>query len=67
LLCRDLSYFLGSPIMGQVGPRISQLPIPGLEQIPVLGTILFRQDMMTYLSFILVILAWFLYSKPGRV
>jgi simple sugar transport system permease protein len=67
LLCRDLSYFLGSPIMGQVGPRISQLPIPGLEQIPVLGTILFRQDMMTYLSFILVILAWFFIFKtrPG--
>lgn len=67
LLCRDLSYFLGSPIMGQVGPRISQIPIPGLERIPVLGTILFQQDMMTYLSFILVILAWFFIFKtrPG--
>ena len=67
LLCRDLSYFLGSPIMGQVGPRLSQLPIPGLERIPVLGTILFQQDMMTYLSFILVIFAWFFIFKtrPG--
>jgi len=67
LLCRDLSYFLGSPIMGQVGPRLSQLPIPGLERIPVLGTILFQQDMMTYFSFILVIFAWFFIFKtrPG--
>ncbi len=67
LLCRDLSYFLGNPIMGQVAPRISQLPIPGLEGIPILGTLIFRQDMMTYLSFVLVILAWFFIfrTRPG--
>src|SRR5208282_3248514 len=28
LLCRDLSYFLGNPIMGLPGPRISLAPIP---------------------------------------
>ncbi len=69
LLCRDLSYFLGNPIMGKVGPRISQVPIPGFERIPVLGTIFFRQDMMTYLSFILIVLAWFFIFKtrPGLI
>ncbi len=68
-LCRDLSYFLGNPIMGKVGPRISQMPIPVLERIPVLGTILFRQDVMTYLSFVLIVLAWFFIFKtrPGLV
>jgi simple sugar transport system permease protein len=67
LLCRDLSYFLGSPIMGQVAPRISQVPIPGLERIPILGTLIFHQDIMTYLSFIAVVLAWFYIfrTKPG--
>jgi simple sugar transport system permease protein len=68
-LCRDLSYFLGNPIMGKVGPRISQVPIPVLERIPVLGTIFFRQDVMTYLSFMLIVLAWFFIFKtrPGLV
>ncbi len=66
-LCRDLSYFLGNPIMGKVGPRISQVPVPGLERIPVLGTILFRQDVMTYLSFILIVATWFFIfrTRPG--
>jgi len=69
LLCRDLSYFLGNPIMGKVGPRISQVPIPGFERIPVLGTIFFRQDVMTYLSFILIVLAWFFIfrTRPGLI
>ena len=67
LLCRDLSYFLGNPIMGQVGPRISQVPLPGLENIPIIGSIFFRQDIMTYLSFIVIVLAWFFIFKtrPG--
>jgi len=69
MLCKDLSYFLGSPIMGKVAPRISQVPIPLLERIPILGPIFFRQDMMTYLSFVLIVLAWFFIfkTKPGLI
>ena len=69
LLCRDLSYFLGSPIMGEVGPRIGQLPIPGLMNIPILGPLLFRQDLMTYLSYLAVILSslFIFRTKPGLV
>ena len=58
LLCRDLSYFLGNPIMGSTGPRLSILPIPFLRDLPVLGPLLFHQDIMTYLSFVLIALAW---------
>jgi simple sugar transport system permease protein len=58
LLCRDLSYFLGTPIMGSTGPRLSALPLPVLRDIPVLGTLFFRQDAMTYLSFLLIAAAW---------
>jgi len=67
LLCRDLSYFLGNPIMGQIGPRLSLVPIPALEHIPVLGILFFRQDVMTYFSFVLIALAWFFIfkTKPG--
>lgn len=69
LLCRDLSYFLGNPIMGQPGPRLGQLTIPVLRDIPVLGPLLFRQDLMTYGSFALIALAWFYFNKtrPGLV
>ena len=66
LLCRDLSYFLGNPIMGSTG-RLSILPIPFLRDLPVLGVLLFRQDIMTYLSFVLIGLAWvFIFrTRPG--
>jgi general nucleoside transport system permease protein len=67
ILCRDLSYFLGNPIMGEKGLRLSASPIPALADIPVLGPLLFQQDIMTYLSFLLVFVAWvFIYrTRPG--
>jgi ABC-type uncharacterized transport system permease subunit len=67
LLCRDLSYFLGNPYMGLAGPRLSTLAIPGLEKIPYLGKLLFRQDWMTYLSIIVIFTAYFYIFKtrPG--
>jgi simple sugar transport system permease protein len=67
LLCRDLSYFLGNPIMGQMGPRLDLIPIPGFDKIPILGPLFFTQDFMTYMSFVIVFLIWFFISKtkPG--
>jgi len=69
MLCRDLSYFLGNPIMGQPGPRLVQAPLPYLKDIPIAGPLLFRQDLMTYMSYLLVILAWLYMNKtrPGLV
>ncbi len=67
LLCRDLAYFLGNPYMGSPGPRLPSLPIPGLEKIPILGTLIFHQDWMTYLSMVLVFVAYiYIYkTRPG--
>lgn len=67
LLCRDLSYFLGNPIMGATGPRLSNLPLPVLKDIPGLGVLLFRQDLMTYFSFLLIAAAWIYIfrTRPG--
>ncbi len=61
--------FLGNPIMGKVDRGTLRSPIPGFERIPVLGTIFFRQDVMTYLSFILIVLAWFFIfrTRPGLI
>jgi simple sugar transport system permease protein len=69
LLCRDLSYFLGNPIMGMPGPRLSIAPIPGLKDIPVIGVLFFRQDLMTYASFVLIVLAglYINQTRPGLV
>jgi simple sugar transport system permease protein len=67
LICRDLSDFLGNPYVAQPGPRLPFAPIAGLSDIPVIGTLFFRQDLMTYMSYLLVILAWaFVYkTRPG--
>ncbi|MGA2478862.1 MAG: ABC transporter permease [Spirochaetia bacterium] len=69
LLCRDLSYFLGNPLMGVTGPRTTIAPIPLLRDVPVLGVLLFRQDVMTYLSFLLIVAAWlFIFrTRPGLI
>lgn len=67
LFCRDLAYFLGNPFMGEKGPRLAVHPIPGLEKIPVLGTLLFEHDIMTYFSFVLIVVAWWwiFRTRPG--
>lgn len=67
LMCRDLSYFLGNPYMGLSGPRIPSLPIPVLSDLPVIGVIFFRQDILTYLSYVLIFVAWIwiFKTRPG--
>jgi simple sugar transport system permease protein len=67
LLGRDLSYFIGVPYMNIPGPALPSLSIPILRDIPFLGPLIFRQNVMTYLSFILVIIVWlWIYrTRPG--
>ncbi|MCC7209099.1 MAG: ABC transporter permease [Anaerolineae bacterium] len=59
LLCRDLAIFLGQPHRSEQGMPVPYLPIPGLRDIPIIGPILFNQDVFTYISLIVVVLAWF--------
>lgn len=67
LFARDLSYFMGNPFMGLQGPRVQGLDIPLLKDIPILGDLLFQQDPLTYLSMVLIGLAWWWIYKtqPG--
>jgi simple sugar transport system permease protein len=67
LLCRDLAYFLGNPIMGETGPRLGTISIPLMRNLPLIGTLFFRHDVMTYLSFLLILAAWiFIFrTRPG--
>lgn len=67
LMCRDLAYFLGNPYMGLSGPRVPSMPIPGLVDIPVIGTLFFSHDLQVYSSFLLILVAYiFVYkTRPG--
>jgi len=69
MTCRDLAYFLGNPFMGLTGPRLNPSPVPMLSQIPVIGTLFFKHDWMTYLSFLLIVIAWayIFRTRPGLV
>ncbi len=67
LTCRDLAYFLGVPYMNLPGPRLTSLEIPLLKDIPYLGQLFFRQDLLTYISFAVILLAWLwiFRTRPG--
>jgi ABC-type uncharacterized transport system permease subunit len=44
-------------------PTLPSIPIPGLSQIPILGDILFNQNILVYFSFLLsIFLYYFLYK-----
>jgi simple sugar transport system permease protein len=67
LLCRDLAYVLGNSYAHEPGPQVSPLPIPGLSGIPVLGPILFNQNLIVYLSLLVIVaIWWYMYkTQPG--
>jgi general nucleoside transport system permease protein len=54
LLGLGLSGLVGENFVGQPGARMPKLHIPGLSEIPFVGPVLFGQDAVVYLSFLLV-------------
>jgi ABC-type uncharacterized transport system permease subunit len=67
LAARDLAYFLGVPYMNAPGPTLPTWQIPILKDIPLIGPLFFRLDIITYLSYAVILLAWlWLYrTRPG--
>jgi simple sugar transport system permease protein len=57
----------GMPLVGQVGPRFHKAALPVLAEIPVIGLALFHQDVLVYVMYLLVPLAWYILYKtrPG--
>ncbi len=64
-----LSALIGQDMVGVAYDGIPKLVIPYLSDIPVLGTLLFQQDILVYGSILLVFLVWWFlkYSRAGLI
>lgn len=64
-----LSALIGQSMIGVAYTGIPKLAIPGLASIPVLGNILFNQDILVYLSIVMVVVVyWFMNaSRAGLI
>lgn len=66
-LFKDVAYFVGAPLLGQTGPQVPGWPVQGLCDLPGVGPVLFRHDLVTYAGYGLILLAsgWLLHTRPG--
>jgi general nucleoside transport system permease protein len=64
-----LSALIGQDFVGVPVAALAKLNIEGLTDLPIIGSILFGQDALVYLSFIMVgLVSWFLYkTKAGLI
>ena len=59
-----LSAFIGAAYVGKPVDGLDPIAIPVLSQIPLIGEMLFKQDIVVYLSFVLfAVLFWFFRSS----
>jgi simple sugar transport system permease protein len=67
LLGDDLSAFLGQNYTRLPGPTVTRVGIPLLKDMPILGPILFDQDIVVYFAFLLVAFTWWFLNRtqPG--
>jgi ABC-type uncharacterized transport system permease subunit len=65
ILGLGLSNFIGreAGITGSVIPHLSDLPIPGLSGIPVIGPAFFDQNIIVYMCYAGVVILWFVLFK----
>ncbi|NVP54611.1 ABC transporter permease [Mycoplana rhizolycopersici] len=67
ILGLGISGQIGEAYVGMSGTKLPPIAIPGLSEIPYLGPLLFKQDLIFYISIALVIgVNWFLFrSRAG--
>ena len=58
-----LSGLFGDELTGKTVEPLSQIPIPFLSSIPVLGSVLFNQDLLVYFSYFCVLISWWILFK----
>ncbi|MEM6615470.1 MAG: ABC transporter permease [Pseudomonadota bacterium] len=67
LLGLGIANSIGSGLVGVARDPLPKLDVPGLSEIPMIGPILFGQDVIVYASFALVIGVWYVlnYTRLG--
>ena len=58
-----LSGLFGDKLTGETVEPLSRIPIPVLSSLPIVGPMLFNQDLLVYFSYLCVILSWILLFK----
>ena len=63
----EFSSFAGINFVRIPGPSVSPWPLPFLSNLPIFGRLFFDHDIVTYLSFLLIIGMWwwFYRTQPG--
>jgi general nucleoside transport system permease protein len=64
-LGQGLSAYYGKPFVGTSLDGLGPLPIPLLSDVPWVGPILFRQDLLVYLMVPCALLVWFLLQRTS--
>ena len=54
-----LTAFIGKDYIGKTAERFQNFPLPLLGEIPFFGPILFNQDWLVYITYLLVPLSWY--------
>ena len=60
-----LTHFLGVSYVGLSAPGFFPFDFPLLSQIPVIGDIFFKHNMLVYISFVIPVLFWFFFKRTS--
>jgi len=66
LATKSLAYFLGAPFIGLPVMQLPLVNIPFLDHLPYVGPILFNKTLLTYLSYLLVIVCYIWVYKTSK-
>ena len=58
-----LSAFIGSSVVGQTLPGFAPIALPLLSDIPFIGDVFFKHDILVYLSFVMTFVLYFVVNK----
>ena len=69
IFATGLTGLAGAPLIGKTIPSLPKIEIFLLSDIPLIGNLLFKQDLVAYLSIgIIILITYFLkYTKPGII
>ncbi len=67
LLLADVANFLGQNYTHTPGPSVKYMPIPLLQDLPIIGPMLFKHNLAIYFTFVILGVSWWwLYkTQPG--